>query len=266
MTITPEIALEMLEQNTHNRPMIMSKVENFAKLMERGEWILTHQGIAFDTNGILLDGQKRLRAIADIGISLNIQVTTGLPPESFTAMDSGDKRTGGHVLAMEGVKDPNVVSGILRVVLSYREARRGDGQFGAILARTSRSNADILNAYRAYPGVPAMTLAARRISVGCVLPSPAAVGGALYQMTTADPALAHSFVEGILNGEGLHHGDPRLTLRNRRQATIITRRAGASAQIHTFTVLLGAWRAFVNHKPYTKVTASTVLPVVGTID
>jgi len=34
----------------------------FAEAMRRGEWMVTHQGIAFDTQGVLVDGQHRLAA------------------------------------------------------------------------------------------------------------------------------------------------------------------------------------------------------------
>jgi hypothetical protein len=50
-TITPARAAELLEANTTNRPLSRAVVRSFAEAMRRGEWLVTHQGIAFDVNG-----------------------------------------------------------------------------------------------------------------------------------------------------------------------------------------------------------------------
>ena len=63
VTITPKRAAEMLEHNGHNRPLTRTRVREFAEAMKRGDWQLTHQGIAFDTDGQLKDGQHRLAAM-----------------------------------------------------------------------------------------------------------------------------------------------------------------------------------------------------------
>ena len=50
-TISPAKAAEMLEANTTNRPLSRPVVKAFAEAMRRGDWMVTHQGIAFDGNG-----------------------------------------------------------------------------------------------------------------------------------------------------------------------------------------------------------------------
>ncbi|HEY5050458.1 MAG TPA: hypothetical protein VII50_06125, partial [Acidothermaceae bacterium] len=64
-TITPAKAAEWLEANTTNRPVSRTVVRSFAEAMKRGEWIVTHQGIAFDVSGVLIDGQHRLAAVVE---------------------------------------------------------------------------------------------------------------------------------------------------------------------------------------------------------
>ena len=49
--ISPKRAAEMLAANTSNRPLSRSTVRSFAEAMRRGDWLVTHQGIAFDTTG-----------------------------------------------------------------------------------------------------------------------------------------------------------------------------------------------------------------------
>jgi hypothetical protein len=55
-SITPKRAVELLEANTTNRPLSAPVVRAFAEAMKRGDWLVTHQGIAFDTKGVLSTG------------------------------------------------------------------------------------------------------------------------------------------------------------------------------------------------------------------
>lgn len=91
--VTPEIAVQMLDMNHHNRPVRKSAVKQLAGIIRRGEWSLSHQGIAFDQSGRLLDGQHRLMAIVETGISCELLVTRNAPTSSFQVMDQGVRRS-----------------------------------------------------------------------------------------------------------------------------------------------------------------------------
>src|SRR5439155_10069057 len=71
-TVTPKKAAEYLERNTANRPLSARTVRDFAQAMRRGEWQVTHQGIAFDTEGALVDGRNRparvVEAVAPVAV------------------------------------------------------------------------------------------------------------------------------------------------------------------------------------------------------
>lgn len=98
--VTPTIATAWLEKNTINRPIRRTVVDGYIAAYMRGEHRLTHQGIAFAESGELLDGQHRLTAIAEMPstFSAEIMVTSGLPPETFDAIDQGLKRSHADVL------------------------------------------------------------------------------------------------------------------------------------------------------------------------
>src|SRR6266487_117016 len=49
--ITPARAAELLEANTTNRPRSRPVVRSFAEATRRGEWLVTHQGIALMSMG-----------------------------------------------------------------------------------------------------------------------------------------------------------------------------------------------------------------------
>lgn len=95
VNVTPAMARMFLKSNTANRPLRFGVVEGFRSLYERGEWKLTHQGIAFDSNGTLIDGQHRLTFISHLpeGTKVPMMVTRGLDTDTFGAIDVGAKRT-----------------------------------------------------------------------------------------------------------------------------------------------------------------------------
>jgi len=61
--IDPVLAKKYLAKNINNRNIRNKWVEHLANAIKRGEWITTHQGIAFNNLGFLADGQHRLHAI-----------------------------------------------------------------------------------------------------------------------------------------------------------------------------------------------------------
>lgn len=91
--ITPEIAKEMLETSSGNRPLRLSHVEKLAAAMKRGEWRLTSQGIGFDTTGSLRDGHHRLTAVIKSGVSINCLIVSGMPNDAYEVTDIGVLRT-----------------------------------------------------------------------------------------------------------------------------------------------------------------------------
>lgn len=91
--ITPNMARAYLERNTQNRALRDTVVKNYAEIIKAGDWLLTHQGIAFDVSGRLLDGQHRLSAIVMSGIAVEMSVARGLPAEAFKTLDRGLART-----------------------------------------------------------------------------------------------------------------------------------------------------------------------------
>ena len=92
MLITPEQAKEWLKSNTLNRPLRMRRVAALVRDIKAGNFYLTHQGIAFDEEGNLLDGQHRLTAIALAEMPATMNVTFGLPREAMVAVDVGATR------------------------------------------------------------------------------------------------------------------------------------------------------------------------------
>jgi hypothetical protein len=92
--ITVELALVFLQKNREDQRRVSRRVvTEMANAMKAGLWMLTPQGIAFDEDGYLIDGQHRLLAIVEAGVAVEMTVIHNAPAASFAALDQGHRRT-----------------------------------------------------------------------------------------------------------------------------------------------------------------------------
>lgn len=98
--ITPAQAKEFLARNSTNRRLRPSWVKELAGRMERGEWTVTHQGIALTPDLRLLDGQHRMHAIIATGLTIPMQVSYDCDPRTYEVIDGGIKRTAADHLSI----------------------------------------------------------------------------------------------------------------------------------------------------------------------
>lgn len=92
--VTPEMADDWLSHNVHNnRTVREEQVARYARDMVNGKWILTHQGIAFNEKGELIDGQHRLWAVLYSGCTVEMLVWHGITEEQLAKIDTGMART-----------------------------------------------------------------------------------------------------------------------------------------------------------------------------
>jgi hypothetical protein len=75
--VTPEMAAAWL-QNNKNRKIIATHVAALKKEMVSGHWVTGLDQIAFDRHGNLLEGQHRLTALVELGVTLKMLVVRGL--------------------------------------------------------------------------------------------------------------------------------------------------------------------------------------------
>jgi hypothetical protein len=124
--MTPQKAKEILTyKNGKNRYVRMNTVAKFVQDIKEGRWQVTHQGIAFDENGMLIDGQHRLRAISEGGKDCQIMVSYNVPRKSFSVLDCGVSRTASDNLAYINVPRAKIVApGIKHVILYNRYPKR----------------------------------------------------------------------------------------------------------------------------------------------
>ncbi|WP_432048178.1 hypothetical protein [Streptomyces asiaticus] len=208
--ITPAKAREWLELNTRNRPLSQAFVNQLAQQIKRGEWQLTHQGIAFDEHGVLIDGQHRLAAIIKAGVPVKSAVTRGVASSAFTVMDTGRKRSGRDALALAGEENSVHLAAALRGLHMYLTAPESawSGQSSVI------SNDQLLAVLGEHPGMREAVKRGVVMNKGFRITVTAAAIG-WYTTTGARPDIEQQpWLDGLVTGAGLRVGDPRLTLRN----------------------------------------------------
>jgi len=76
-----------------NRNISWGQVEAFAADMASGNWKLTHQGVAFDGDGNLIDGQHRLNAIVLANVVVDLLVVNNPQGDYQAPINLGRKRT-----------------------------------------------------------------------------------------------------------------------------------------------------------------------------
>lgn len=121
VTITPQLAREWLASNiANNRNINHTRVAAYARTMASNGWNLTHQGIAFDEFGKLIDGQHRLLAIIRADKPVTMMVTRGVPHKNgeFLCIDLGYRRSDSNLLQISGIDDP-VRKDMVSVVRSW---------------------------------------------------------------------------------------------------------------------------------------------------
>lgn len=195
--ITPEIAKKWLGQNTaSNRKVSKRTVEAYAREMKAGRWHTTHQGIAFNQAGELIDGQHRLNAILLAEVPIEMYVYTGLPVEYNAPIDQGYNRRVDQILGISSRK-----ASIARSVwaLENNMVRGGfKSSVGIVEDVVSRLDETITELIDLAPSKFVGT----------------AIVGALVYAHPIHPAKVASFTRQLHTGELLERGDPAHALRN----------------------------------------------------
>lgn len=147
--ITPEKAKQLLKKNKKNRPVSQKRVKYYATLMEEGKWHTTHQGIAVSKSGIIIDGQHRLIAVVESGVTVMMNVTTGVEEETFKYVDVGYTRTTSNIFAIEGIQRYTTHSSGISKYLTLSDLQTGGSDHINKISK-GRTHQDALDVYYQY--------------------------------------------------------------------------------------------------------------------
>lgn len=121
VSVGPELAAAMLatnrDDNRNKRPTVHGR---YANDMRQGLWRLTHQGVAFDRQGHLCDGQHRLSACVQAGAEFETLVFFGVGDgDEMGVLDTGANRSASDASAyILGTRTGHKVLATLRSFLT----------------------------------------------------------------------------------------------------------------------------------------------------
>lgn len=107
-TITPEIAKVYFAGNKINRSLNSAEIEKLKNDILKDRWEITDQGISFDTDGRLLNGQTRLLAIIAANKPVQCWVMRGLKTSAMQVIDSGRSRSMSDRIKISEIGDERI--------------------------------------------------------------------------------------------------------------------------------------------------------------
>ena len=237
--VTPELAEQWLAKNTHNRNLRKPVVNAYASDMANGDWSWNGEAVKFAKDGTLVDGQHRLSAIVQSGVTVKMLVIRGVEKESQHTMDTGAKRTSGDMLKLRGEKNYNpLAAGIRACILWEQGARSFTGRSGG----TQTTNTQIL---RYLENNPVMREYASKFqSLKLHVPMPASIGFLAHKLFYGiDYDDAEHFFNRLASDEGHYKGDPIYAL---RKILLSPKEAGKLQYTPTYklAVMIKAWNKF----------------------
>jgi hypothetical protein len=245
VTLTPPMAEELLAHNLNNRNLNKTRGKVLSGAITRGEWQLANDAIVINTQDIVDNGQHRAWAVIDSGNSIQVLVLFNADPQAKAFMDLGAKRSIGDVLHMAGEKHAATLGAVVTAIYWWE-------QDGVPVSQNRQSTPTVPQLLDVLDRRPAV-----RESITGVGEQPlmtrsfAATHHFIFALI--DPEEAQVFMDLLRTGEGLKHGDPILTLRER----FLREKAKASGGLHTTVrsaFMHRAWKAWEAGLPLRQLT------------
>lgn len=237
--ITPKYAQELIDSMANRpnyRPVTPSKVFNYAKDIEGGNWHLNGETIKLRPDGSLFDGQHRCLAVVRANKPIRSWVIWA---DDEMGVDRGQPRKFSHLLAHRGVINAKSIQAMTNVLYSmhlFNELRDGmpartDDELWAFYSESLDANL-MQECASAGKAINKMKLA-----------SPAQWGSFLYLIADKNREIAFTFHERVLDGASLAPTSPILLLRNRLISMHMQR--GLHRPRMVLALAIKAWNAHV---------------------
>jgi hypothetical protein len=262
--ITPKKAAEFLAKLFKGqRHVTRTHVMSLAEKMREGTFIDTSQDVAFDWFDRLIDGQHRLLAVIESGVTVEMTVTWGLDPIVYIHRDEDAKSRSMGTYLSKYFSHPDRAVGAYRILLDYdhlenrpaptkdREPRRGHLAFGRRSVGTWKANREKVLGWcvehqEALRHVLDLVWGAEAKSV---LPPPGIAAGFYLWVYLQMPKEADTFFKGLVDGSRLDPEDPIFQTRRTllRLKTKGLRKMGTSVPYYEWgALLLKGWNLFLD--------------------
>lgn len=215
---TPDLAVAGLKANektvsvTRQRPRSAAFTKELARRMSDGIFRVTHQGVAFADDGVVLDGQHRLHAVIESKQSVALWTFFGQDPENFAVLDGGRKRSSGDVFAMHGVAQAKRAASITRQVLVQMGGGIQAQGYKIKGAGTPEELYDKFIEIGPDDIMRGVNIASRLHKLGA--PHKAVIGAFYVRVYQLAPEFAEPFFDSIITGANLGANSLEMKVRN----------------------------------------------------
>lgn len=262
MTVTADMASDWLTSRNHpkNRPISAPVAGKYQRDMAHKLWHRSPAPIVFTKDGYLIDGQHRLKAQANAGITLAWKIEPGWDFEVYRILDSGFKRSAAHML--QNTTQPGAVANAARYMAALSDNDRwGIPRYGRV------TTAEILQVAATWPELTWYEKEVKNIYRATRLPLGVHMAVLAQAARTVHIGKIKGWLDGLYNGSNLEIGDPRLTLRNRYATGYRPMTHVPIRDLH-YGQVVKAWNAFAEDRQLTllRVTVGEPLPRVTGFD
>ena len=197
LDVTPSLAKEWLGRNAlGNRTVSREDVVRIADDMKRGKFELTHESIAFNLAGELVDGQHRLLAVILANVTVTMHVAFDVAVSLKSNINLGRRRSIGFVMGRS--------NSWIAAMSTLKQLEGGSENTHGI--RSTPAQLDEVYSHWVELTDIMMPLATRKYVSGGMI-------AALIYAGPLNPDLIFRFGEKVRKGEMLAAGSPAFTLR-----------------------------------------------------
>lgn len=238
--ITPDLARELLEGNTHNRSVNQKRIKELAELHGTSFWKETGDPIRITDDGVLVDGQHRLLAIVQSGVPVHYFIMRGVDLTAQEVIDTGSRRTLASMLQTRQEQNRTTLATAIKVIYHWEHGGRSADGLGVVPINV------LLAFYDSNPGIKA--IARRTLGVNQAIRGGAgAVALTMWLFDHIDGEDAAHFWDRLKSEYDHTEGDPISTLRKallRDAEEAAKNRASVRGQTWRAAVIIKAWNAY----------------------
>jgi hypothetical protein len=269
MKLSPALAAEWADLIFEGqRDLGRGHVKNLSARMAAGQWFDNGEPIAFDWYGRIINGQHRIYAVIDSGVTVDVTVIYGMDPIAYLHMDEiTSVRKPEHYL--KGWRSIKKAITAYRWMQDFQEydhrAKKEGGDFRGFVSIGRRSGTkwdanreSVLSwVWRHQDAIEHVTTTVGHKDAKPIMPPQGLVGGFYLWIYLDSPRLADEFFGRLIDGVGLTRTSSVYALRKRllELKTEAMKKMGTSVPYYEYSALLiNAWNAFLESQPLQKVT------------
>jgi hypothetical protein len=214
VTVTPIIADLLLKKNPDNRNLLVARLADIRADLENGAWVFNGESIVISKDGLINDGQHRLVACRDSGVSLRTMMVFGVPRSTRLTVDQGTARSAANYLEMSGDRNgATVIAAVARLL--WQHVRYGEIDFRqSNTKRRQPTKGEILNVVAEKRASLTKSIA-RADKLAKQFGSKSLIAFCHYVFAQKDEEAADLFISRFLDGVALSKGNPIHELRQR---------------------------------------------------